>query len=736
MCSDPPSGEPKLTQKMTRGNELVFECTTSTAYPASEISIDFESAGEFILDAPVPVPDGGGYRVTQKLTIPADPKYFNKSVVCTESWPVKENPIFKLQTQDWAMVPHPPSKVQLLVNGQKVERDQVTVPTGLNDFGCLVYGGYPEPSRADFLLTVENNPLSIKKTSTGFSGLYEITKSHNEKVVRCSLKTNSGKLTTEAVMNVTFISETLSMSFERNQYNIGDKVRVSIETGASYPSANISCLKRHYDEQTDLKVSSSSPKPALPYGTTTSASLEFTTTRFDHGAQIVCRTDGGTKSELVLNVLTAPFFMPNQVFEVAENSQLIIPIDRIIRANPPVATVEWRKIKPKSGALEIDQNRLILSNVKQSDMGEYFVKSAEIQGKITIVVLSPPKLYISGATQIVTGSPLDLTCFAEGRPAPRVYWSRGPDREFIINGTKLSIPAMTSQSADVYTCHGINSQKASETSTQVVVQHAPNVTATNDRVIVYPDGRRLTLACKVDAIPDVVDVDFIPPAKAKKLRQSYKAIREQDEWVLRFERPTSQHYGIWTCQAKNRLASDSAQIFVMPAGPPETTSNLSTEMLNTHSAKVIWKRGEDNGYSQKFRVSVTSTEVAADGKPKHSKDYLTYNNNLVIRNLTESMSYRLKIVAENDLGKSEPLEFTYHFAREDPTTAGTSYLLISLVAISVLILLILLTALFIHKKREMIYQTKSKLEIKISIVLTKIQKWTLAMSDPFPSLKI
>ena len=605
------------------------------------------------------------------------------------------------------MIPHPPEKVMLTVNGQIVETDQVIIPLGQNDVGCAVFGGYPSPKANSFSVTVDNEPVNLAQTKSGYSGLFAFGKRHHQRQLRCSLQTKNDKLISATTMNVTFPPDRLDITFERNQYNVGDVVRVTIETSASYPSANISCMKRYYDESTSLEVNGQELTAAYPYGTQTNATVEFTTTRFDHGATIVCQTDGGVTSELKLDVLTAPFFMPNQVFEVSIGDDLAIPIDRLIRANPPQVNVEWRKITPKSGKLAIDQNRLILSNVKQSDMGEYFIKGNDVSGNINIIVLSPPTLYISGATQIVAGEDLDLTCFADGRPAPTVYWTRGYDKVIVANGTKLTIENMRTELADTYNCHGVNSLKSNERSVDIVVQHAPNVTAVTDKVIVYPNTR-ITLACKIDAIPSVTEVFFIPPTTQQKLQKSYPAQLNGNQWEVNFNSPTQSHYGQWTCTGKNRLSTDSATINVLPAGPPGIASNLVAEILNEHSAKIIWKRGDENGYEQKFRVSVISTEVTNNGKPKHEKDYLTYNNNLVIRNLTENMSYTLKIVAENKVGKSLPFEYTYHFTTSNTKTAGFSYLLVILAGCSFVILLVLLLAVFIHKKREMIYQTKSE----------------------------
>lgn len=651
----------------------------------------------------------GGYQVSQKLTIRAEATYFNRSVTCTESWPTTEQPVFKMMSRDWAMIPHAPEKVVLTVNGQQVESETVMLTKGQNEIGCTVFGGYPYPPRSDFLVTVDNEPINLKKTQTGYAGMYEVGKRHHQRELRCSLQTANDKLASATMMNVTFPAPTIDITFERNQYNVGDVVRVAIETGASYPSANISCQKRHYDESIDLAIGKQSLVAAYPYGTMSNASLQFTTTRFDHGATVQCTTDNGLTSTLELNVLTAPFFMPNTVFEVSIGDNLIIPIDRLIRANPPQANIEWRKITPKSKLLTIDQEsrRLILSNVKQSDMGEYFVKGDDVQGNFNIIVLSPPTLYISGATQIVTGQELDLTCFAEGRPAPRVYWTRGYEKIFVGNGTKLIIPAMDTSAADTYNCHGVNSLKSVEKSVDIVVQHAPNVTATASRVIVYPD-EPITLGCMISAIPRVNEVVFIPPQHQTQLQKSYSGRFVGNEWRIVFSKPTDSHFGEWTCMGKNRLAKDTATIMVQPAGAPESASNLVTEVLNGHSAKIIWKRGDENGYEQKFRISVVSTEVTSNGKPQHEKEYLTYNNNLVIRNLTENMSYTLRIVAENKSGRSLPFEYTYHFTSSNTKSAGMSYLLISLFGCSLIILLVLLVALFIHKKREMIYQTKSK----------------------------
>ena len=92
------------------------------------------------------------------------------------------------------MIPHPPEKVMLTVNGQIVENDQVIIPLGQNDVGCAVNGGYPFPKANAFSVTVDNDPVNLKKTQSGYSGLFRFGKDHHQRQLRCSLQTKNDKL--------------------------------------------------------------------------------------------------------------------------------------------------------------------------------------------------------------------------------------------------------------------------------------------------------------------------------------------------------------------------------------------------------------------------------------------------------------------------------------------------------------------------------------------------------------
>ena len=127
--------------------------------------------------------------------------------------------------------------------------------------------------------------------------------------------------------------------------------------------------------------------------------------------------------------------------------------------------------------------------------------------------------------------------------------------------------------------------------------------------------------------------------------------------------------------------------------------------LSEQSIKLLWQKGRSNGYPQRFRVSIRSSDLVIDFK----KEYLTFGDSLVVRNLTQNIEYLITIVAENDKGKSTPYDKVYSFSTPTSlSTAGSKAAQISLVSISILILIIIVVLLFINKKKGIIYNPKSE----------------------------
>ena len=109
---------------------------------------------------------------------------------------------------------------------------------------------------------------------------------------------------------------------------------------------------------------------------------------------------------------------------------------------------------------------LILRRVTKADTGEYTIRSEDVTGTFTIVVMTIPTITISGDRTVLQGGIVDLTCFADGHPAPQVHWTRNGNT--ITNQSRLTISAATTEDSGEYECIGVNSHRT--TSKKVLVE--------------------------------------------------------------------------------------------------------------------------------------------------------------------------------------------------------------------------------------------------------------------------
>ena len=702
-------------------SKIEFECITGRAYPHSVISMQIRSPSDEIISYGSSISklkkirtQDGGFIAKRSLTLDGDNlDLHNSEVVCIESWRDENEPDFTQEARDQIKIKHAPKSV-------KVEGiNNLTI--GQNEIICFAEGGYPKPNPDQFQLTIGRKivPLSPSDVNNGVVASVNLTLEDHNKAIKCSLSNDNkqsrlkmGPMKTEKILNITYPVSDINMSLDKDIYNANEVVQIEVMTSSSYPKPMVSCYKEAISKTIVALETISDPvyEQVEPYGATFRAVFSFQATRFDDGAIISCRATNSldataTKVEVQqkVGVLTKAFFVVNQVFEVAEGKKLSIPVERLVRSNPPQQEISWYKTSDKKTPLVVattDQSglELIIEDVTRDHNGEYFVQSEDVSGVFNLIVLTAPKIRISGSTSVISGQDLDLTCYGEGIPAPKVYWVR--DEVILSNGTELYIEAPDESDSGDYFCVASNSHSTNQKSVQVQVEYAPQLEV-NSEIVVYPGDKNFPLECSVKAVPPVEEVFFVSP-DGEKFMSTFAG---GDRWTLTKWSPTLTAFGTWNCQAENRVNRVQANIEVIQAGPPEGIKDLTIDIIpaaSSPSIKLKWLKGRSNGYDQKFRVRVKS----ADLEIGFDKEYKTQNGELVVRNLTVNTDYDINIIAENDKGQSLPYNQIYSF---DGVNKQTTTLYIYLISISVLILLILVVVLFWHKKKEFKYNTKSKL---------------------------
>uniref|UniRef100_A0A667Z140 Vascular cell adhesion molecule 1b n=1 Tax=Myripristis murdjan TaxID=586833 RepID=A0A667Z140_9TELE len=198
---------------------------------------------------------------------------------------------------------------------------------------------------------------------------------------------------------------------------------------------------------------------------------------------------------------------------------------------------------------------------------------AELRSRETAVnltVLYPPQVTaVSDSVVLMSGSPLALTCSAEGSPEPRLSWSfSGGDGSLrpLGVGPELRLPSVTLSHTGRYVCQA-SSMLGNHTAAVEVTVHAP---PTNTSISVSPggevlEGQEVTLSCRSDAAP----------AGRLVLRrvlqgEEVELQRADASSCLSFSLSSArlEHAGLYRCEAANQHGSQLASTHITITAHP------------------------------------------------------------------------------------------------------------------------------------------------------------------------
>ncbi|XP_064646233.1 titin-like [Lineus longissimus] len=295
------------------------------------------------------------------------------------------------------------------------------------------------------------------------------------------------------------------------------------------------------------------------------------------------------------------------------------------------------------------------------------------QNKEPIKIVAPlvgtaPKLEAGlDDVTVVVPNEAKLDCdIAGGDPVPEIKWFKNNKELTASDKYKMSYKNKTAaliikdskpEDAATYRCTASNIIAHVETQANVIIHMHPNIEF--DKKYKEPQSLK---AEKTFTVP--VKVTGIPTPKVtwslndKPLEPSKRVTLESKEnlyHTITVKQLTRQDAGIYTVSAENVVGRKHAEFELKVLDKPSPPRDLKVTDVERESISVAWQPSEDDGGSpitsyilEKRDAKKTSWSNAGKVKPKDLKFQIT--------KLIEGNEYFIRVIAENEIGQSEPCE--------------------------------------------------------------------------------
>ncbi|XP_073731454.1 neural cell adhesion molecule L1.2 isoform X1 [Misgurnus anguillicaudatus] len=322
---------------------------------------------------------------------------------------------------------------------------------------------------------------------------------------------------------------------------------------------------------------------------------------------------------------------------------------------------------------------LTLSNVDLSDTAVYQCKAANKHGTILInayvyVIELPPQILTEDGLMysVAEGQKIELACETFGSPLPSVTWEgeswgdlfTNPRMSLLSDGF-LQINNASLNDSGQYTCT-VKNDKITITAELDVL---------NKTVIVKPPknlriqrGKPATLTCEyqVDARQDAPQVQW--RKNNQKLLESFDSDKYViDESTLIIPEVEEEDAGIYSCEVITTLDVAEATGSITIVDRPDPPTQVLMIEPKDRSVTLSWTPGEDHN-SPVLEYLIEFEEVGSEKSEWEELLRVSGGKRRAVLPLKPFISYRFRVIAINEVGKSDPSMRTdaYHTQAAPP----------------------------------------------------------------------
>uniref|UniRef100_A0A8C1ZIF0 Neural cell adhesion molecule L1 n=1 Tax=Cyprinus carpio TaxID=7962 RepID=A0A8C1ZIF0_CYPCA len=312
---------------------------------------------------------------------------------------------------------------------------------------------------------------------------------------------------------------------------------------------------------------------------------------------------------------------------------------------------------------------LTLKNVELSDTAVYQCKAVNKHSSILInayvyVIELPPQILTEDGVMysVAEGQMIELACETFGSPRPNVTWEgetwgalvANPRMSQLLDGS-LQISNASLNDSGQYTCTVSNSR----------ITITAELDVLNKTVIVKPPlalriqrGKPATLTCEyqVDSRQDAPQVQW--RKNLQKLTESSDSDKYMiDESTLIIPDVKEEDEGTYTCEVITTLDIAEASGSITVVDRPDPPTQIQMTEPKDRSVTLSWTPGDDHN-SPVLEYLIEFEETEYERKEWEELSRVPGTNQRATLSLKPFLSYRFRVIAINDIGKSDPSMYT------------------------------------------------------------------------------
>ncbi|XP_026825572.1 Down syndrome cell adhesion molecule-like protein Dscam2 isoform X16 [Ooceraea biroi] len=413
------------------------------------------------------------------------------------------------------------------------------------------------------------------------------------------------------------------------------------------------------------------------------------------------------RGTLEVQVMVAPQIAPFSIGDEPANwGEAVSAVCTIVKGDLPIE-VSWALngepiTKENYGDVSISRNSkrvsvMTIEAVSPRHAGEYTCTASNAAGatsySATLAVNVPPRWILEPTDKaFAQGSDARVECKADGFPKPQVTWKRAAgdtpgdytdlklsNPDISVEDGTLSINNIQKTNEGYYLCEAVNGIGSGLSAVILISVQAPPQFEIKLRNQTARRGEPAVLQCEAQGEKPIGILWNMNNKRLDTKSDPRYTIREEilangvlsDLSIKRTERTDS---ALFTCVATNAFGSDDTSINMIVQEVPEVPYGLKVLDKSGRSVQLSWAAPYDGNspitrYVIEYKISKGSWETDIDRVLVPG----SRQNVAGVFNLRPATTYHLRIVAENEIGTSDPSDtVTIITAEEAPSGPPTS----------------------------------------------------------------